>query len=70
MDGSGNYLRPARVQGPLAHFCGAKQRQGHAVTPSLKQGLPAHALLFCQFFNEVAQLGEDEFFHREADRVF
>ncbi len=51
-------------------FCGAKQRQGHAVTPSLKQGLPAHALLFCQFFDEVPELWEDEFFHREADGVF
>jgi hypothetical protein len=31
---------------------------------------PAHALLFCQFFDEVTELWEDEFFHREADGVF
>ena len=61
--------RSVRAESGPDQVGGAKQRQGHAVTPSLKQGLPAHAL-FCQFFDEVAQLGEDEFFHREAHGVF
>ena len=53
-----HFLRSRAATGPCGHTLAEA-----GVTP-------AHALLFCQFFDEVPELWEDEFFHREADGVF
>jgi hypothetical protein len=59
----------------MDQVCGAKQRQDHAVYPTPEQKATTHFLclmppLLGEFFDEVPELWEDEFFHREADGVF
>ena len=62
--------RSVRTESGADQVGGAEQRQGaHGHTLAEAGVTPAHALLFCQFFDEVAELGKDEFFHCEADRV-